>query len=89
MTPSGPGRKVTEVNASPITEERGPLDPPHHHVVQGVRRIEPRLAGHSTAASPTRRQKMKRILALDLGAPDLRLMPLLHSSGVYILPYVG
>jgi len=43
-----------------VPEERGPLDPPHHPVVQGVRRIEPRLAGHSTAESTTRRQKMAR-----------------------------
>jgi hypothetical protein len=45
-----------------VPEESGPLaPPPHHHVVQGVRRIEPRLAGQSTAGSTTRR---KRCIAL-------------------------
>jgi len=47
-----------------VPEERGPLDPPHPHVVQGVRRIEPRRAGHSTAESTTRRQKMERPVLL-------------------------
>jgi hypothetical protein len=58
-----------------VPEERGPLDPPHHHVVQGVRRIEPRRAGHSTAASTTRRQKMQRIT----GSANLSSAPLVEA----------
>jgi hypothetical protein len=44
-----------------LRRQRPPLlDPPHHHVVQGVRRIEPRRAGRGAAEAPARRQKMER-----------------------------
>jgi hypothetical protein len=29
-----------------VAEDRSPLDPPHHDMVEGIRRIETRLAGH-------------------------------------------
>ena len=36
-----------------VVEERGPLDPPHHHVVEGVRRIEAGLPRHGTREART------------------------------------
>jgi hypothetical protein len=31
---------------SVVPEDRGAFDPPHHHVMESLRRIEARLAGH-------------------------------------------
>ena len=43
-----------EVRAIPIVpEDHGPLDPPHHHVVEGVRRIEAGLPRHGTREAST------------------------------------
>jgi len=40
---------VEEVGPIGVTPEDGrPLDPAHHHVVEGVRGIERGLAGHGT-----------------------------------------
>ena len=56
------GRQAREeVGPIPVIPEEGrPLDPPHHHMVQGVRRIEPRLTRHDTAEPSPRRRKMHR-----------------------------
>ena len=65
------GHAGDEVGAiAVIPEQGGPLDPPHHHMVQGVRRIEPRLTRHGTAAPSTRRRKMQPpITSLITGRP--------------------
>ena len=48
------GEAADEVGAVRIVpEEGGPLDSPHHHVVEGLRRIEARLARHDTGDATT------------------------------------
>ena len=50
-----------------ITEDRGPLDPPHHHLVgvpvedsgRRAEGIETRLTWHDTAKGTTRRRRMQ------------------------------
>jgi hypothetical protein len=43
-----------------VAEERGPLNPPHHDVMEGVGRIEAGLAGHDRAEGTTRRLTLPR-----------------------------
>ena len=46
------GQADHEVPAIPvIAEDGGPLDPPHHHVVEGPRGVEARLAGQNGEGS--------------------------------------
>ena len=55
-----------------VVEDRHPLNPPHHHGMEGVRSLEAELAQHGDAHSITRRRKMLRpvfqVLALRRSA---------------------
>ena len=55
------GQAGDEVSPVPvIPEDGGPLHPPHHDVVQGLRSVESGLAGHSRGGEITSRQKTQR-----------------------------
>ncbi len=55
------GQAGDEVRPIPVLpEEGGALDPPHHHVVQGRRGIQARLAGHGRQDTTIRRPEMQR-----------------------------
>ncbi len=52
-----------KIRPIPVTPEDDPaLEPPHHHVVEGVRRIETGLAGHGRQEPSTRRVGTQRPL---------------------------
>ena len=80
MSPDGlrGGGAGGEVGVWSVTEDRHPLDPPHHHGMEGVRSPEAELTQLGKAHSSTRRRKMLRpvfygILALvrrDRGVLD-------------------
>ncbi len=49
------GEARDEVGPAPVVAEEGPpLDPPHHDMVEGVRRIQAGLAGHRMGSLPQR-----------------------------------
>ena len=55
------GQASHEVGPVPIIpEDGGPLNPPHHDVVEGLRRVEPRLTWHGKREDSTSRQRMQR-----------------------------
>ena len=62
MSPDGlrGGGAGDEVGVWSVVEDRHPLDPPHHHGMEGVRSPEAELAQHGDAHSSIRRRKMLR-----------------------------
>ena len=48
---AAPGEKVRPVRV--VAEDRGALDPPHHHMVEGLGRVEPGLAWHDRVKAIT------------------------------------
>ena len=48
---AAPGEKVRPVRV--VAEDRGALDPPHHHMVEGLGRVEPGLAWHVRVKAST------------------------------------